>query len=50
MVDELTVDALGDPEGRGTLAAAWSKYVHAAVLVQMILIVLRAKTMFYVSW
>ena len=35
---------------RGTLTAAWSKYIHAAVLVQMILIVLLAKTMFYVSW
>ena len=27
-----------------------SLYIHAAVLVQMILIVLLAKTMFYVSW
>ncbi len=32
-----------------TLTAAWSKYIHAAVLVQMLLIVLLAKTMFYVS-
>lgn len=30
-----------------TLTAAWSKYIHTAVLVQMLLIVLLAKTMFY---
>lgn len=35
---------------RGTLTAAWSKYIHAAVLVHMILIVLLAKSMFYFSW
>ncbi|RRD89601.1 CopD family copper resistance protein [Conchiformibius steedae] len=35
---------------RGTLTAAWSRYIHAAVLVQMIAIVLLAKTMFYISW
>ncbi|QMT31450.1 CopD family copper resistance protein [Alysiella filiformis] len=35
---------------RGTLTVAWSKYIHAAVLCQMVGIVLLAKTMFYVSW
>lgn len=35
---------------RGTLTVTWSKYIHMAVLIQMILIVLLAKTMFYVSW
>lgn len=35
---------------RGTLTVAWSKYIHTAVLMHMILIVLLAKTMFYVSW
>ena len=35
---------------RGTLTAAWSKYIHAAVLVHMVLIVLLAKSMFYCSW
>lgn len=35
---------------RGTLTKNWSRYIHAAVLIQMILIVLLAKTMFYVSW
>ncbi len=35
---------------RGTLTAAWSKYIHTAVLIQMIVIVLLAKTMFYVAW
>lgn len=35
---------------RGTLTAAWSKYIHAAVLVHMVLIVLLAKSMFYFSW
>ncbi|MDO5357735.1 MAG: hypothetical protein Q4E77_09630 [Conchiformibius sp.] len=34
---------------RGTLTAAWSRYIHAAVLVQMIAIVLLAKTMFYIA-
>lgn len=31
-----------------TLTVKWSKYIHAAVLVQMLGIVLLAKTMFYV--
>lgn len=31
-----------------TLTLAWSKYIHRAVLTQMLLIVLLAKTMFYV--
>lgn len=35
---------------RGTLTPAWSKYIHRAVLCHMILIVLLAKTMFYLSW
>lgn len=35
---------------RGTLTAAWSKYIHAAVLCQMIGIVWLAKSMFYLSW
>ncbi|MDO5639478.1 MAG: hypothetical protein Q4G28_06370 [Neisseria sp.] len=35
---------------RGTLTAGWSKYIHIAVLLHMILIVLLAKTMFYVGW
>ncbi|MDO1509782.1 MULTISPECIES: CopD family copper resistance protein [unclassified Neisseria] len=35
---------------RGTLTVAWSKYIHTAVLIHMILIVLLAKTMFYASW
>ena len=35
---------------RHTLTAGWSKYIHIAVLVHMILIVLLAKTMFYVAW
>ena len=35
---------------RGTLTAGWSKYIHAAVLVHMVLIVLLAKAMFYFSW
>lgn len=34
---------------RGTLSAAWSKYIHTAVLLQMIAIVLLAKTMFYLA-
>lgn len=35
---------------RGTLSVAWSKYIHLAVLVQMVGIVLLAKLMFYWSW
>lgn len=35
---------------RGTLTKAWSRYIHLAVAVQMIAIVLLAKTMFYVAW
>ena len=35
---------------RGTLTKAWSRYIHLAVAVQMIAIVLFAKTMFYVAW
>lgn len=35
---------------RGTLTATWSKYIHRAVLCHMILIVLLAKTMFYITW
>lgn len=30
-----------------TLTVTWSKYIHTAVLIQMVLIVLLAKTMFY---
>ncbi|MCF7520974.1 hypothetical protein L4G92_02755 [Neisseria sp. ZJ106] len=32
---------------RHTMTAAWSKYIHAAVLVHMLLIVFLAKAMFY---
>lgn len=32
---------------RGTLTAAWSKYIHAAVFCQMVGIVFLAKSMFY---
>lgn len=32
---------------RGTLTAAWSRYIHRAVLVHMVVIVLLAKLMFY---
>lgn len=32
---------------RGTLTVAWSKYIHSAVLIQMLLIVFLAKSMFY---
>lgn len=32
-----------------TLTVAWSKYIHRAVLIQMLLIVLFAKSMFYFS-
>lgn len=35
---------------RGTLTATWSRYIHTAVLLHMVAIVLLAKTMFYVSW
>lgn len=35
---------------KNTLSAAWSKYIHKAVFIHMILIVLLAKTMFYLSW
>ncbi|ASP16567.1 CopD family copper resistance protein [Neisseria sp. 23W00296] len=35
---------------RGTLTKNWSRYIHAAVLAQMVLIVLLAKTMFYFVW
>lgn len=35
---------------RGTLTAAWSKYIHLAVFCHMVLIVLLAKTMFYLAW
>ena len=35
---------------RGTLTAAWSKYIHRTVFCHMLLIVLLAKTMFYWSW
>ena len=34
---------------RDTLTVAWSRYIHVAVLVQIILIVLLAKTMFYLA-
>ncbi len=33
-----------------TLTAAWSKYIHIAVFCHMVVIVLLAKTMFFVSW
>lgn len=32
---------------RHTLTVAWSKYIHTAVLIQMLLIVFLAKSMFY---
>lgn len=35
---------------KGSLTAAWSKYIHRAVFCHMVLIVLLAKTMFYFSW
>jgi hypothetical protein len=35
---------------RGTLTVAWSKYIHRAVFCHVLLIVLLAKTMFYLSW
>ena len=34
---------------RQTLTAAWSRYIHTAVLLQACLIVLLAKTMFYLA-
>lgn len=33
-----------------TLTAAWSKYIHIAVFCHMVLIVLLAKTMFFIAW
>lgn len=33
-----------------TLTRAWSRYIHRAVLVQMVMVVLLAKTMFAWSW
>lgn len=33
----------------GTLTKSWSKYIHKAVLLHMLCIVLLAKTMFYVA-
>lgn len=35
---------------RHTLTKAWSRYIHIAVAMQVICIVLLAKTMFYVAW
>lgn len=35
---------------RNTLTVAWSKYIHAAVLIQMLAIVFLAKSMFYFSF
>lgn len=35
---------------RGTLTKNWSKYIHTAVLIQMIGIVFLAKSMFYWYW
>lgn len=35
---------------RGTMTAAFSKYIHRAVLAHMLLIVILAKTMFYLAW
>lgn len=35
---------------RGTMTAGFSKYIHRAVLLHMLLIVVLAKTMFYVVW
>lgn len=34
---------------RQSLTAAWSKYIHRAVLLHMLLIVLLAKSMFYLA-
>lgn len=34
---------------RGTLTVAWSRYIHRAVLLHMVAIVLLAKTMFYLA-
>lgn len=35
---------------RKTMTAAFSRYIHRAVLIHMLLIVLLAKTMFYLNW
>ncbi|MCP1660456.1 CopD family copper resistance protein [Neisseria perflava] len=35
---------------RHTLTVGWSKYIHAVVLVHMLLIVFLAKAMFYLVW
>lgn len=35
---------------RNTLTVAWSKYIHAAVLIQMLAIVFLAKSMFYINF
>lgn len=35
---------------RGTMTVAFSKYIHRAVLTQMLLIVFLAKAMFYITW
>lgn len=35
---------------RNTLTVAWSKYIHAAVLIQMLAIVFLAKSMFYIHF
>lgn len=35
---------------RHTLTVAWSKYIHTAVLIQMLLIVFLAKSMFYFNF
>ena len=35
---------------RHTMTVAFSKYIHRAVLVQMLLIVFLAKAMFYIAW
>lgn len=35
---------------RQTLTVAWSKYIHAAVLIQMLAIVFLAKSMFYLNF
>lgn len=35
---------------RRTLTVVWSKYIHSAVIVHMLLIVFLAKSMFYINW
>lgn len=35
---------------RQTMTAAFSRYIHRAVLLHMLLIVLLAKTLFYINW